>query len=394
MSWTGLADDAKMTGAAPAAAQERAGAVVVGGGFYGCCLALFLRSIADDVVILEQGDDLLTRASYCNQARIHTGFHYPRSFVTARRSLALYRRFIEDFRPAVVDNFTMLYAIARYGSKVTPDRFVKMYEAMGAPLSAALKKERALFPPALIAEVLRCEEYAFNAAILRRLMRERLERAGVRLEFGVRVEEIRANANSGGCVVMAAERAPIAAPVVFDATYGQLCNRTGQGAAGIPFKYEMTEIALVEPPPELAQYGVTVMDGPFFSIMPFPARGCHSLTHVRYTPHEAWSWQTSPHEPQQPHSRWLHMQRDAARFLPCLKGLQYKESLFETKTVLMRNESDDGRPILLHRDPLAPGFMTVLGGKVDNIYDLFEALAALGPPFDRADLRHLSPGGK
>lgn len=380
-----------MTGAAPAAALDRADAVVVGGGFYGCCLALFLRSIADKVVILEQGSDLLTRASYCNQARVHTGFHYPRSFVTARRSLALYRRFMEDFRPAVVDNFTMLYAIARFGSKVAPHRFVKMYEAMGAPFQAASKEERALFSPALIAEVLRCEEYAFNAAILRRLMRERLEQAGVRLEFGVQVGMIEPDADGGGGVVIAAERGPIAAPVVFDATYGQLCNRTGQGAAGIPFKYEMTEIALVEPPPELAHYGVTVMDGPFFSIMPFPARGCHSLTHVRYTPHEAWTWRTSPHEPQQPRSRWLHMQRDAARYLPCLKGLRYRESLFETKTVLLRNESDDGRPILLHRDPHAPGFMTVLGGKVDNIYDLFEALAGLGPPFDRADLRHLSP---
>jgi len=87
--------------------------VIVGGGFYGCCLALFLRSISDKVLVVEAQDALLTRASRVNQSRIHAGFHYPRSFVTALRSQALSARFARDFSDAVVDDFQMLYAIAR-----------------------------------------------------------------------------------------------------------------------------------------------------------------------------------------------------------------------------------------------------------------------------------------
>jgi len=64
--------------------------VIVGGGFYGCCLALYLRSISTRVVVLEAGDKLLDRASRVNQARIHTGFHYPRSVLTAVKSKILY----------------------------------------------------------------------------------------------------------------------------------------------------------------------------------------------------------------------------------------------------------------------------------------------------------------
>ena len=30
------------------------------------------------------------------------------------------------------------------------------------------------------------------------------------------------------------------------------------------------------------------MCGPFFSLMPFPAAGLQTLSHVRYTPHFAW----------------------------------------------------------------------------------------------------------
>ena len=57
--------------------------VVIGGGFYGCCLALYLRSISARVLVVEAGPRLMDRASRVNQARVHTGFHYPRSAATA-----------------------------------------------------------------------------------------------------------------------------------------------------------------------------------------------------------------------------------------------------------------------------------------------------------------------
>ena len=40
--------------------------VVIGGGFYGCCLALFLRSLSKRVLLVEAGDVLLGRASRVN----------------------------------------------------------------------------------------------------------------------------------------------------------------------------------------------------------------------------------------------------------------------------------------------------------------------------------------
>lgn len=55
--------------------------VVVGGGFYGCMLAAHLsRSRGRRVLLLEAAGELLGRASFANQARVHNGYHYPRSF--------------------------------------------------------------------------------------------------------------------------------------------------------------------------------------------------------------------------------------------------------------------------------------------------------------------------
>jgi hypothetical protein len=71
------------------------------------------------------------------------------------------------------------------------------------------------------------------------------------------------------------------------------------------------------------------------------------------------------------------MVRDAARYLPAISAARYEASLFEVKTLLGKNEVDDGRPILFHRDARLPQLCSVLGGKIDNIYDILDRLSAL-----------------
>ena len=75
-------------------------------------------------------------------------------------------------------------------------------------------------------------------------------------------------------------------------------------------------------------------------------------------------------------SRADRMVRDVARYLPALNEAKYVESLFEVKTVLAKNEADDGRPILFERHVDLPGAYSILGGKIDNIYDIIEKLDA------------------
>ncbi len=70
------------------------------------------------------------------------------------------------------------------------------------------------------------------------------------------------------------------------------------------------------------------------------------------------------------------MAYDAARYMPALKDVRWERSLFDVKTVPVRNETDDGRPILFYEAPEMPGLISVLGSKIDNIYDLFSALDA------------------
>ena len=361
-------------------------AAVVGAGFYGAAIAAYLasqRGLAR-VALLEREPALLARASFNNQARVHNGYHYPRSFTTAFRSRVNLPRFARDWEPAVQRERTMIYAIARRNSKVTAPQFRRFCREIGAVLRPVDAGLRRLFEPRLVEEVFGVEEYVFDAPMLARLLARRLQEARVEVRLGTSVAGV--TLGPAGTLLVATHgpggEARLAARLVFNCTYSGLNHLGGEFPRAIAgLKHEIAEMALVRPPAALEGSGVTVMDGPFFSLMPFPAREAHTLSHVRYTPQLAWDDAPGidPHARLRRHdraSRFDRMIRDVARYMPCMAGAAQVGSLFEVKTVLRKNEVDDGRPILFEKHAALPGCYSILGGKIDNIYDVFERLDA------------------
>lgn len=352
---------------------------IVGAGFYGLALALFLHASGARVVVVEKEENPCTRASRVNQARVHTGYHYPRSFVTAMRSLALHRQFIEDFPEAIVDDFDMLYAIARRRSKVSPGRFKRMYEHLGAPIEVAPRHLARLFDERLVESVFRVQEFAFDYRAVRDRLVDRLTQAQIPLLLGTEI--LRLKPDQERVVLVTSGDAEISAGMVFNVTYAGLNPLLISSAlAPLELKHEFVELALVDPVDELAGLAVTVMDGPFFSLMPYPAADAYSLTHVRYTPHVSWTdrlGEVVSRGDLIEQSRWRHMKLDAQRYMPCLAGTRWRESLFDIKTIAAKSELDDGRPIVVHRHPQAPKVVSIMGAKIDNIYDLFSILPSL-----------------
>jgi hypothetical protein len=57
-------------------------------------------------------------------------------------------------------------------------------------------------------------------------------------------------------------------------TYSRSIICRASNAEPIPAKHELTELALVEPPALSGGAAVTVMDGPFFSLMPYRRARC------------------------------------------------------------------------------------------------------------------------
>ena len=349
---------------------------VVGGGLYGAMIALVMAKKYRKVILIEKFDGLLTRASYNNQARVHNGYHYPRSFLTALRSHANYSIFLNDFSDAIADKTGMYYAIAKTFSKTTARQFARVCEQFGSPLRPVEERVRSLFNDVLIDDIFKVDEAIFDAGILRKILKERLRKLGVKVMYKTQVVEVARDPQ--GVVLKMKDGRDFRVGEAYICTYSQI-NRIliASGLSALPFKYEMTEMPLFRAPVELEGIGITVLDGPFWGALPFPDRGLHTLYHVRYTVHATWFDDGRGIWPDlaklSSKTNFLYMIKDAARYLPILSGVRRESSLYEVRTVLQKDEINDGRPILYKRNYDIPG-LNVMGGKIDNIYDILEKI--------------------
>lgn len=362
--------------------------VVIGGGFFGMYLAEHFAKSGHDVQLIEKEDNFMTCASFNNQARVHNGYHYPRSILTALRSRISFPRFVKEFSDCLDSDFAKYYLIGTPLGKVSAQQFLKFCERIGAPCEPAPSSIQRLINKNLIEACFSVTEYAFDAIKLRDLMVSRLQAVSVRCRMGVSVEKVCPEGTGLSAVVRnraTAEQDTIYADHVFNCTYSHINYVLANSSIElIPLKHEMTEMCLVEVPDELKKSGVTVMCGPFFSVMPFPSAGLHSFSHVRYTPHYEWHDEpdASYHDAQMKfdadlrNTAWRYMQKDAVRYMPILSECRYDRSLWEVKTLLPRSESDDSRPILFRMHHGLYGFHCVMGGKIDNVYDAVEAIAS------------------
>ena len=362
---------------------------IVGGGFFGLFLADYLAKNHHTVRIYEKETDPMLHASLHNQARVHNGYHYPRSVLTALRSRVSFPRFVAEFSDCINSEFEQYYLVGRNLSKVTAQQFYLFCRRIGASISRAPAAITDLTNPQLIEACFTTHEFAFDAIKLREIMLAHLSANNVPIVCNTEVSKVEKTL-SGLEVTLNRDNELWQEEFdhVFNCTYSHLnfLNKASNVPL-IPLKHEMTEMCLVQMPAPLQQMGFTVMCGPFFSVMPFPSvkhstGTAHSLSHVRYTPHYEWLDEQGKTyidalkrlSTASRHTAFTYMLKDAARYIPMLSECQYLGSLWEVKTVLPRSEGDDSRPILCRFNYGLSGYHCLMGGKVDNVYDAVAAI--------------------
>lgn len=321
----------------------------------------------------------MTRASYNNQARVHMGYHYPRSLVTAYRSHINFSRFTSEYKEAIVTNFDNFYAISKTNSKISANQFYTRFKKMGIPIQVADKATKKLFNSRLIEEVYKVKEYCFDSSKLKEIIFNKFIELNCEIIYNSSVDRITKNLNNINVIL--SDGKILKSKNVFNCTYsGTNLVLKNSNLPLLDLKHELTEICLIDLPSELKGIYVTIMDGPFFSILPFPSKNLSSISHVRYTPHEFWHDRIELKNGYkeiinyEKKSNFKYMINDACRYIPDIGKALYKESLFEVKTVQTKNENDDGRPILYNKDYHIKNFSNIMGGKIDNIYDIIESI--------------------
>ena len=371
--------------------------IIIGAGLYGLYAADFCAKRGERVLVLEYDAQPFMRATYINQARVHMGYHYPRSYATAIKSAHYFNRFNEDFGFCVHETFDQIYATSSRFSWTDAVQFPQFCD--NADILCESVNPGRYFQDGMCDGAFLTQEYTYDAIILRDYFLEKLRGHGDRVTMicGARISRI--TEEMGGVNIVLSDGERYQTRYLLNATYAstnQLLARMDRSSVYSPIriKYELCEIILCEVTENFKGVGITVMDGPFFSIMPFGKTDYHSLTSVTFTPHVT-SYEELPHFacqeqcggictplqlancndcPARPESAWPYMSQMARKYMREAYGFSYVKSLFSMKPILQASEIDDSRPTVVRCMSDEPKIVSVLSGKINTVYDLDEVL--------------------
>ena len=372
--------------------MDRYDRIIIGAGIYGLYSAVYCSEHDLSVLVLECEPESFTRATYINQARVHQGYHYPRSLSTALRSAKYFHRFNQDYEFCINRMFDQIYAVSENFSWTDADQFESFCRSADIPCQRI--DPNRYFHKGMCSGAFLTEEYTYDAMILKEHFMSRLEKDKLHItaKYNIRIERIEKQTDC--YIVYYNDGKAASAPYILNASYASVNQVIGLiGAEKFKIKYELCELILCNTNDKLCNTGITVMDGPFFSIMPFGKTGLHSLTAVTFTPHST-CYDELPTFPCQkgdndctnerlgncntcisrPATSFPYMSGLAKRYLKQELKYEYDKSIFSMKPILMRSEIDDSRPTVIRIHTEEPYFVSVLSGKVNTVYDMDEVL--------------------
>ena len=362
--------------------------VIIGAGIYGLYLANIEEFKAKKKLIIEIDDDSFKRASFINQARLHNGYHYPLSLETAKDAHEHFKQFYKEFSFAVNNSFKSIYAVAQEGSASTAKEFEAFCDKVGIPLEKINPSD--FFKDGMVEAAYVTEEYTFDANKIKDYLISSLKEKNTDIIYSTYIKDVKINGDLYKLHLSNSE--DILTSVVINTAYASInCVNKLFNMPLMDMKYEICEIALGKANKALQNHSFTVMNGKFFSLMPFPDGKNYSLTSVYHTPHVT-SYNNLPVFDCQlkndkcsknqlyncndckfkPITNQQQMQDLCNSFLLDKYKFTYENSLFTIKPKLISSELDAARPTLVMMHRTHPTYISCMSGKINTIYIMKE----------------------
>ena len=364
-------------------------AAVIGAGIFGLYCAIELLKNDFQVDIYEQAKYVGQCASKANQARLHLGYHYPRSRETALQCIRGFHEFQKRFPKSINNRFRQYYAIASKNSKTTPDEYLDFCNNLNLPYEV-VKPDEEIINEKLIDLCIEVPEVAFEySEIINQLVREIRGLGGLILldhkvisgDIKSRVKTIEYRSRNRN------EKGLRKYDVVVNASYANINGLNHAfGIRKEPLVFEMCEMALVSVPQKYNSVGVTIMDGDFCATMPFGFSGYQAIIDVRLTPRERSHCDLPTFK--------CNKQRDGCSFenidlclvcehapssnihkiigvvqqyIPYVKHSKFVETMFVVKTILNYVEDTDARPSIVYTYREVENYFVLFSGKVGTV---------------------------
>ncbi len=336
---------------------------VIGGGIFGATFAIELARFCD-VTLFERHGELMTEVSFANQWRHHSGFHYPRSYDQIQEIKAARTDFETEYGDAVITDFASYFCTSGTGVEIPAGRYLAACQSNELNFSLQTPPENVL-DATQVSVCVKSDEGVYDYARMRDIVRRRLE-ASRNITTCLRTEVLHGIIDRDGT-----KRLIVRDPDgTREATFDYLVNATYANRNLLakwfrfpiePLRFDLYELLVLRLP--IPPICVTIMDGPFTSLVSTGRDGLFMLSHI----HDSVLKSVITEDGLPPkwgpvQSNRENMLRHSRRYLPILEKAEVVESRFATRAVNAHAKDFDARPTVVTNHGF--GCWSVLGGKI------------------------------
>lgn len=345
---------------------------VIGGGIFGVMSALEISKKGYYVTIFEKESEIIKGASLVNQCRVHMGYHYPRDEKTAKDSLNARGPFEKQFGSKVVRKINNYYMVAKEGSFTNPNNFLKFCKKINLPYKISwpigfeMHKEKislSVNVPEKIFDANRKRNFlnkqieaSSNISLLKSAKVINLKQKDEDFQVEYEIGDIKKTENFGAIV---------------NATYS--ATNYINNFLNLPldtYQYELCEVPVVRTP--WSGSGWSVIDGPFFGVMPFGFSKDYLFYDVELSVldrvigkfPEFKNTISYYDDEKKKKERFNKYKNKWGKWLKGLDECKHISSMYVTRIVLPNKDKTDTRPTTLNN--LLPGYWQVFSGKIAN----------------------------
>ncbi|MBI4440749.1 FAD-binding oxidoreductase [Candidatus Woesearchaeota archaeon] len=341
-------------------------AVVIGGGVHGLLSSLALAREGVQVSLLEKETGVMMGTSIATQYRAHLGYHYPRSPETVAECFEGLEFFKGRYPEALFYPEENYYLLAKEGSKTSYPQYKKFCENVGLPYDEK-EPAKTFWNKENIDGFFRVPEPVYNPKILKRLLEREVSELGIDVHTGSRVVGFE-KANRY-CIISSDGRSgknrQHPADVIVNATYA--CTNNILTILGLErdmtrYFLQHTEVVIARSKDKIP--ALTVMDGPFISLLPIMGEQETGLYVVYDVVHSVLDRKDGyfMDDTKRSQTNWDKMVEHGKEYFPFFGDLEYVQSLYGTRPIPVSVVGDARHTrIKAHQD--APGIYSLFEGK-------------------------------
>ncbi len=244
--------------------EKKKNILIVGAGIHGCFLAKYLSNSKTHITLIEKNKDICLETTSATHNRANRGFHYPRSNKTTKECKLAYDYFNKKYG-RFLKKINSLYCIEKK-SKINFQNYIKFFKKNN--LKYKIINNSRFIKRNHIEGIIKAEEGCYDHEKIKKFLKNKIKKKNIDIFCNFNLIKVKKDSQK---TILISKNKIIKKnfDVIINATYNfsNLTLKKFTPKINIKkYNHQITEIVSVKSATKFP--GITIMDGPFCTIMP------------------------------------------------------------------------------------------------------------------------------